>query len=800
MIKKLVLAILFIVSLQLSAQYMEGYATSNYAGINGIAFNPASIVDTRTKLDINFISISTTINNNFLGLTTNFADPRDSTLWEQSTRLNDNDAKYAVLNADVLGPSFLYTISEKRSIAFTTKFRSIGNLNNFNTAAANLYLSRLENPADFTDNYNLNSARFTTASWNEYGFTYGQEVYRKQNHWVSLAGRFKLNQGVHAAALKVGNADFSVNPDSTIQITGEDVEYMSSQNLNNDWRSNLSKFNGWGMGVDIGVNYEFRKAPTDSFDYEMDGKIRPAYEMSKHKLRLGFTLADLGYIKFSNANLGNTNLNSNNWDPNQYDLRTLAGIEEAISNEFAVNEEKGSQIMYLPTSLSFQADYNIYKGFYANATYFHSIKRPNQLLAVNYLNRLTITPRWDWKWMGVYVPYTFEEKGNQHLGINIMFGPFLIGTRDLGTYLWNNESYYGNIHFGVKVTSHHFRPEDLDKDKVSDLLDKCPETPGIFAFNGCPDTDKDSVPDATDKCPEIAGLKIHDGCPDTDGDGLPDKMDECPLDSGVTDLAGCPDTDGDGIKNSEDECPELIGLSIFNGCPDMDGDSIVDHLDACPELPGTKEHLGCPDTDNDGVYNYADSCVNTAGPKDNNGCPYKDNDGDGIINKKDQCPNQAGPKTNNGCPLTDQDFDGILDSLDQCPKTFGDAENNGCPVINQEDELVIDFAFKNLQFKTGESFILEESYESLNNLAELLIEKKWLLRLEGHTDNVGNAQDNLKLSKSRVESTRDYLIKKGVNQSFLILKYFGETKPIDTNETPEGRQKNRRVEMEIVFE
>lgn len=798
--KQIINFLLIFFSINLSAQFLEGYSTSNYAGINGIDYNPASIVDSRIKLDINFFTLSTTINNNYLGLNINYADPRDSTLWEHSIENNEGQPKYAVANADILGPSFLYTINERKSIAFTTKFRSIANLNNFNEDAANVYLSRLENPNNFPGTFNLSDAKFTTASWNEYGITYGQEVYRKANHWVSVATRVKITQGIHAGAIKIGDADFSVNPDSTIQITGEDIEYMSSQNIQENWRSNLSNFNGFGFGFDFGINYEFRMAPTDSFNYEMNGEMKPAKEMSKHKLRLGFTLSDIGYINYKNSNTAKANINSNNWDPNNYDFRTIAGMEEGIVDEFAFNPEKKNITMMLPTSLGLQADYNIYKGFYANASYFHSFKRPNSLLSVNYLNRFTITPRWDWKWMGVYVPYTIEEKGNQHLGVNIMFGPFLIGTRDIGTYLWKEENYYGNIHFGVKVTSHHFRPEDFDKDKVSDKFDKCPEIPGIWAFKGCPDKDGDSIPDATDKCPEIAGLKIHDGCPDTDGDGLPDKMDECPLIPGVKKLAGCPDKDGDGIKDSEDECPDHIGLAVFNGCPDVDGDSIIDKLDACPDLPGKKEHLGCPDSDNDGVYNYADSCVNTPGAIDNNGCPHKDDDGDGIVNKKDKCPTEFGPKSNGGCPLVDQDFDGVLDTADRCPKTFGDSSNYGCPVIAEEDELVIDFAFKNLQFETGKSVILEESHESLNALAELLIEKQWKLLLEGHTDNVGDAQDNLQLSKERVESTRNYLMNKGVDEKLLLLKYYGETQPIAPNDTPEGRQENRRVEMEIIFE
>ena len=98
---KLNLLYLFIFTFILSnAQYMEGYATSNYAGVSGINYNPASVVDSRIKLDINFFTLSTTIDNNFLGLSTNFPNPMDTLLWEKSVLNNDGTNKNIYLNAD----------------------------------------------------------------------------------------------------------------------------------------------------------------------------------------------------------------------------------------------------------------------------------------------------------------------------------------------------------------------------------------------------------------------------------------------------------------------------------------------------------------------------------------------------------------------------------------------------------------------------------------------------------------------------------------------------------------------------
>lgn len=771
--KQFITSIIILTSIfNIKAQYMEGYATSNYSGINGINYNPASVVDSRTKLDINFLTASLTIDNNYLGLQQNLINPFDSSLFEVAIRSNNGKNKNVFINADILGPSFLFTLNESHSIGFITQYRTLSNFKNVSEEFADLYYSNLEDMNLVGKGINSNNMNFSTTAWNEYGIFYGQELYRKSHHWFSGGIKLKITQGIHAAGINFGSLYTEMNSDSTVSVNGQDVNYLTSHNIAEGWRSNWNKFNGFGAGFDLGFNYEWRAHP-DSLEYQMDGKLNPSREMSKHKLRIGLTISDIGFVNYKAGSSGEINANSNNFDILNYNLRTLGGFEEAIDENFSSSNSISNFRMALPTSASIQADYNIHKGFFINSTYFHSFKR-DKTLSINYNSRLTVTPRWDWRWMGAYVPYAITATGNKHLGLNIMFGPFLIGTRDIGTFLWKDENYFGNIHFGVKVTSLHFRPEDFDKDGVSDKKDKCPEIPGVWEFKGCPDTDGDKVPDMMDECPTIAGVK---------------------------DLNGCPDADGDGITDSKDKCPSAIGLAYFDGCPDLDGDSIIDRLDACPDLPGKLEHLGCPDSDGDGVYNYADSCIDVPGALSNNGCPEKDNDGDSIVNKLDKCPNDFGPKSNNGCPVEDQDYDGVIDRLDECPKTPGDSSNAGCPIIDEDEDEIIEFAFKNLHFETGEDIILIESYPSLDALAELLQSKKtWKLLIEGHTDNVGDAQDNLVLSKRRVEATKLHLIKKGVLASNLELKYFGETQPVADNTTAKGRQMNRRVVMQILFE
>jgi outer membrane protein OmpA-like peptidoglycan-associated protein len=292
---------------------------------------------------------------------------------------------------------------------------------------------------------------------------------------------------------------------------------------------------------------------------------------------------------------------------------------------------------------------------------------------------------------------------------------------------------------------------------------------------------------------------------DSDGDGVVDKKDKCPDTpaGALVDADGCTvvvDRDGDGVPDKDDLCPDQPGSKLTQGCPDKDGDGVMDSKDECPDVPGPALTNGCPDRDGDGVPDYKDNCPDVAGLAQYGGCPFLDTDGDGVKDSEDHCPTLAGPPENFGCPWTDSDGDGVPDKDDKCPLTPGDPANFGCPVIKAEEAAVIKTAFENLEFETAKAVIRSSSFASMDELAALLKSKPaWKLKISGHTDNVGTDAYNMTLSKNRAQSTANYLTGKGVPQSQLIVEWFGETMPIADNNTPEGRQTNRRVEMQVVF-
>ena len=113
-----------------------------------------------------------------------------------------------------------------------------------------------------------------------------------------------------------------------------------------------------------------------------------------------------------------------------------------------------------------------------------------------------------------------------------------------------------------------------------------------------------------------------------------------------------------------------------------------------------------------------------------------------------------------------------------------------------DTEIVIE---EKIYFETGKAIILPKSYSILNSVAQAMKDYARIsVEVQGHTDSDGSAAYNRKLSDQRANSVRQYLIDAGISEERLQAKGYGEDKPIDTNATPEGKERNRRVEFKIM--
>jgi len=136
--------------------------------------------------------------------------------------------------------------------------------------------------------------------------------------------------------------------------------------------------------------------------------------------------------------------------------------------------------------------------------------------------------------------------------------------------------------------------------------------------------------------------------------------------------------------------------------------------------------------------------------------------------------------------ILDSDGDGVPDNLDKCPGTPKGARVNkdGCWIL---EHVLFDFDKYNIK---------PQYYNLLDEAAGVFVNNPGLrVRMEGHTDSIGTAEYNMKLSLRRANAVKDYLIKKGIAKERLSAEGFGFTQPIAPNDTKEGRALNRRVQL-----
>jgi outer membrane protein OmpA-like peptidoglycan-associated protein len=834
-IQKVILFFSFSISFSLSAQNYLGVQSSNYAGVMGTDIQPASFVDGRFVFDLNLASFNFNLYNNAMSFDTkdmpkwwtksfldtaiysSWASP-DSTFMDRYVIRNydANSSKllgiYTNTQIDIL--NFMFHIKPTIAVGFSAKMRSITNIDNIDPKLAVLAENALDYSALWNVNLNEELLSVNHLTWLEYGINYAQILKQDGEHFMKIGGRAKYLSGLAAGYLWTDNFQYKLsNADTSMSLQG-DFDYGYSGNIDgyaNGSSSGIPKQTSkFGLGLDLGFVYEWRPEWKE-YKYDMDGETNIwRRDQEKYKIRAGVSIIDIGGMKFQKGGLSrNFSVNSNSlFNLHVFDQDTsLADMDGTIDSLITASPDWSSSqnpastfYMKTPTALSLQFDYHIWKWFYVNTTGMVNLLSKKSGNHVRVANQWSITPSFDYAWFGLHVPVSINSYSGFKAGIATRLGPLTVGMTDFKTLFATGQVRGAEFFAGLRVPVLYSHPSDVDGDKVSDEVDECQVVPGVWAFKGCPDTDGDGIKDLEDSCPQEAGLAEFQGCPDKDGDKIPDKDDDCPDLAGDTKFTGCPDSDNDNIIDPKDDCPETPGIAAFNGCPDTDGDGIKDDEDACPDVAGPLVNQGCPDTDNDGIFDFLDGCPEKYGPKENKGCPWPDTDNDGLLDKDDDCPYIAGPIKNNGCPYQDTDNDGVLDKDDDCPNTAGPSSNKGCPVIEKEIEEILKTAFNDLEFENGKDIIKITSFASLDELAEVLKKKPtWGLQLAGHTDNVGDDQKNLILSKKRAEAVKNYMITKGIDTLRLNTLYFGESMPIAPNDTPEGRQKNRRVEMKIIF-
>ncbi|MBT8136427.1 MAG: OmpA family protein [Gammaproteobacteria bacterium] len=173
-------------------------------------------------------------------------------------------------------------------------------------------------------------------------------------------------------------------------------------------------------------------------------------------------------------------------------------------------------------------------------------------------------------------------------------------------------------------------------------------------------------------------------------------------------------------------------------------------------------------------------------------CP--DGDRDGVVDTADQCPESehGAPVTMTGC-AHDTDADGIPDYRDRCPHlSAASVDAWGCPAG-------LEIFLEGLSFETNSARFAGTTHPVLEQAVRMLVDTQYRqVLVAGHTDDVGSAEHNRRLSRQRAEAVRQYLVAAGLDSGRIVARGYGESRPIADNTTEQGRSRNRRVVLHVL--
>ncbi|WP_207496311.1 DUF5723 family protein [Aridibaculum aurantiacum] len=451
--KKIVfLSALALATFVAGAQDFPGFRVGNYTGVNGVFFNPANIADSRYRFDINLFSVSTMVGQNQAAFKLSDINTFDSDKLSDNLFSGGEGNVNALVSANVQGPSFMFNLNKKSTIAVTTRARAMVNVVDINGKLLQNIMNDLN--ANATLPYSINSndnMRVALNGWSEIGASYARVISEKGPHFLKGGVTLKYLGGAGNGFINVANLKSTINQDALGDVylnntTGQIAVGFGGKNLSGLEASNLLAMESSGFGADLGFVYEYRPASAGN-------------DANKYKFKVGVALMDLGSVRYKKDMDRSGAYNLDITGSERFYLREIENEDLENYNRFfrsrpqfftpSASNSETSYSVSLPSTLNVDVDYHINKGFYVSASGLISLMNKSKVENPMYYSSFAVTPRVEGRIFGVYLPISYNQLTNLNAGLSLRMGPVFIGSGSIVSLLVG-ESKQADVHIGVR--------------------------------------------------------------------------------------------------------------------------------------------------------------------------------------------------------------------------------------------------------------------------------------------------------------------------------------------------------------
>jgi len=420
------------------AQSYTGYHSSAYSGVYGIVTNPADILNHRTRADINLAGVSVGVGNNTVAF--KYANRNND---QAGFSFKDPITRKGKLNfnTDVFGPSFMVKLSDKHALALTTRARVMANVHGISPVILNMALPDTINASLINHNLSLSDMSVNAHAWKEVALTYSRQFANAVYGVWKLGVSAKYLGGISAVSMHSRNLSYVLDTffdpgvgrrQGIVMNTQGNIALGYTSNIDSITQQDITSFKNRGLGLDIGVSYEFRD---EMQVYETSYSDKTANYIWK----IGASITDIGFIRYPKEQ---TKWVAAKFSGNNYLLDDLApptdstGIDQQYnyySKLFKVNTQSTPITMHLPATLHLTYDRYINKWLgvqgqvnvplvFSTLSYYEGNYNPVAVF---------VTPHAETPWGGVYMPVSYNTISGMQVGAALRLGPLVIGSASI---------------------------------------------------------------------------------------------------------------------------------------------------------------------------------------------------------------------------------------------------------------------------------------------------------------------------------------------------------------------------------